>query len=212
MIELKGLPKKCRVLTKAVVRWSEALKNLQEAAESQDTVSTTVDVMAPKVEIEQTQQMLKEAQKAQNKAIAKSYEQLRNLLSGNAQSQWDHVCCKMHERDLWAAVNGQMTKGRCPRTWTSFLDCLELHKLTVFSADAAERQQFYIQQPVCKPQRATVRQHILRMGVLNDYVTHLPTLKDSSKAVPMTKKGNIPFGEADLAAIVLSSVPMSWQN
>jgi hypothetical protein len=26
------------------------------------------------------------------------------------------------------------------------------------------------------------------------------------------KKGNIPFGEADLAAIVLSSVPMSWQN
>jgi hypothetical protein len=50
------------------------------------------------------------------------------------------------------------------------------------------------------------------MGVLNDYVKHLPTLKDSSKAVPTTKKGNIPFNEADLAAIVLSSVPMSWQN
>jgi hypothetical protein len=50
------------------------------------------------------------------------------------------------------------------------------------------------------------------MGVLNDYVKHLPTLKDSSKAVLTTKKGNIPFGEADLAAIVLSSVLMSWQN
>jgi hypothetical protein len=57
-----------------------------------------------------------------------------------------------------------------------------------------------------------VQQHILRMGVLNDYVRHLPTLKDSSKAVLTMKKGNIPFGEADLAAIVLSSVPMSWQN
>ncbi len=57
-----------------------------------------------------------------------------------------------------------------------------------------------------------MRQHILQMGVLNDYVKHLPTLKDSSKAVPMTKKVNIPFGEADLAAIVLSSVRMSWQN
>ncbi len=34
VIEQKGLPKKCRVLTKAVVRWSKALKNLQEAAES----------------------------------------------------------------------------------------------------------------------------------------------------------------------------------
>jgi hypothetical protein len=94
----------------------------------------------------------------------------------------------------------------------SFLDCLKLHKLTVFSADAVERQWFYIQQAVRKPQRATVQQHILCMGVLNDYVKHLPTLIDSSKAVPTTKKGNVPFGEADLAAIMLSSVPMSWQN
>jgi hypothetical protein len=50
------------------------------------------------------------------------------------------------------------------------------------------------------------------MGLLNDYIKHLPTLKDSPKAVLTTKKGNIPFGEADLAAIVLASVPMSWQN
>jgi hypothetical protein len=50
------------------------------------------------------------------------------------------------------------------------------------------------------------------MGVLNDYVKHLPTLKDSSKAVPTTKKGNISFGEADLTAIVLLSVPMPCQN
>jgi hypothetical protein len=64
--------------------------------------------------------------------------------------------------------------------WTSFLDCLELQKLTV--------------------------------GVLNDYVKHLPMLKDSSKAVPTTKKGNIPFSKADLAAKVLSSVPTLWQN
>jgi hypothetical protein len=50
------------------------------------------------------------------------------------------------------------------------------------------------------------------MGVLNDYVRHLPTLKDSPKAVLMTKKGNVPFGKADLAAIILASIPMTWQN
>ncbi len=180
--------------------------------ESQDTVLTTVDVTDRKVEIEQTQQMLQEAQKAHNKATTKLYEQLRNLLSGNAQSQWDRVCCEMHKHDLWAAVNGQVTKGRHPRTWLSFLDCLELHKLTVFSADATKGQRFYIQQAVRKPQRATVQQHISRMGVLNDYVKHLPMLKDSPKAVPTTKKGNIPFSEADIATIVLSSIPMLWQN
>jgi hypothetical protein len=156
--------------------------------------------------------MLQESQRAHDKAIAKSYKQLRNLLSGDAQSQWDRVCRKMHENDSWAAVNGKITEGMRQQMWISFLDCLELHKLTVFSADAAEKQQFYIQQAVRKPQRATVRQHILRMGVLNDYLRHFPTLKDSSKAVPMTKKGNISFGEADLATIVLPSVPMLWQN
>ncbi len=115
-----------------------------------------VDIQARKVEIEQTQQMLQESQKAHDEAIAKICKQLRNLLSGNLQSQWDCICRKMHERDLWARVNCQVTKWRHPQTWMSFQDCLELHKLTVFSADAAERQQFYIQQAVRKPQRATV--------------------------------------------------------
>ncbi len=139
------------MLAKAVVKRSEALKNLQEAADSQDTISTSVDVAARNVGIEQTQQMLQETQKAHDKAIAESYEQLRNLLSGDAQFQWDQVCCKMHKRELLAAVNGQVTKGRHPQMWTSFLDCLELHKLTVSSADAAKRQWFYIQQVVRKP-------------------------------------------------------------
>jgi hypothetical protein len=96
--------------------------------------------------------------------------------------------------------------------WTASQDFLKLHKLTVFTADAAERQLFYIQQAVRKPQRATVRQHILHMGVLNDYVRHLPTLKDSPKAELTTKKGNVALGEADLAAIMLASVPITWQN
>ncbi len=44
----------------------------------------SVGVTTRKVEIEQTQQMLQEAQKAYDKAIAKSFKQLRNLLSGDA--------------------------------------------------------------------------------------------------------------------------------
>jgi hypothetical protein len=176
------------VLAKAAVRRSEALKNLQEAAGSREIISSRVDVTARKVEIEQTQQMLQESQKAHYKAIAETDKQLRNLLSGDAQSQWDFVCRKMHKFDSWAAVNGQVTKGRHLQTWTSFLDCLQLHKITVFSADTAKRQLFYIQQAVRKPQKATVQQNISQMGVLNDYVKHLPKLKDRSKAVPTTKK------------------------
>jgi hypothetical protein len=137
IIKQKGLHKKCCVHAKAVAKRQGALKNLQEASEPQ---VTSVDIVACKVEIEQTSQMFQEAQQAHDKAIAKSYEQLRNLLSGDTQSQWDRLCRKMHESDSWAEVNGKITKGRRPRTWMSFLDCLKLHKLTVFSADAAEKQ------------------------------------------------------------------------
>jgi hypothetical protein len=58
IIDQKGLPKRCRMLAKAVVKRSEALKNLLEATGSHDTVLAKVDVQARKVEIDQTQQML----------------------------------------------------------------------------------------------------------------------------------------------------------
>jgi hypothetical protein len=77
IIEQRGLPKKYQVLAKAVVRRSEALKNAQESPRSRgvlSTISTSVDVMTRKVEIEQTSQMLQEAQKAHDKAIAKTYK------------------------------------------------------------------------------------------------------------------------------------------
>ncbi len=120
-IKQRGLDSRCRKLKKAVLRQSNMLKNLLEAAGSQDTVLMTVDVMACKVEIEQqTQQLLQDFQKAHDKAITKVYKQLQNLLSGDPQAQWDHVCCEMHKCDLWAGVNSQVTKGRHPQMWMSF--------------------------------------------------------------------------------------------
>ncbi len=60
IINQKELGTKCRKLVKAFEKRSSALKNLQEAVGSRDTVSTNVDVHARKVEIEQIQQMLQE--------------------------------------------------------------------------------------------------------------------------------------------------------
>jgi hypothetical protein len=64
-----------------------------------------------------------------------------------------------------------------------------------------------MQQAVRKPQRVSVHQHI-SPGAFNNIVKHLLALKDSPKAVMMTKKGNIPFNMADLAAIILAFIPM----
>jgi hypothetical protein len=69
-----------------------------------------------------------------------------------------------------------------------------------------------MQQTVKKPQRVRVRQYMAGMGILNDYLTFLPLVFNSSMAVEGTKKGNVLFNEADLAGIVLNSVPVSWMN
>ncbi len=50
------------------------------------------------------------------------------------------------------------------------------------------------------------------MGILNSYLTHLPMVFNSSMVIEGTKKGYVPFDEADLAGIILNSGPVSWLN
>ena len=66
-----------------------------------------------------------------------------------------------------------------------------------------------MQQGVKKLQRVPVCSFMAQMGLLNDYLAYLPTVKDSPMAVEDTKKGNVPFNKADLAGIMLKAVPSS---
>jgi hypothetical protein len=142
----------------------------------------------------------------------KAYEMFCCFVVGNPQIQWDKIDHKMHSKDPWIGVNGSSNKSPRTCSWPSFLDCIVLHKLTIFPVDAAEKQHYYMTQTFKKPQRATVRQYMACMGVLNDYLAHLPMVFNSPMAIEGTKKGNVPFNEADLAGIVLNSVPVSWMN
>jgi hypothetical protein len=95
--------------------------------------------------------MLESAKKEHGSAMAQTYKFLWNLLTGDLQGQWDCICHEMHDRNAWAGLNGEKHEGKCSHTWASFKDCLKLHKLMVFSADAAKRLKFFIQQGVQKP-------------------------------------------------------------
>jgi hypothetical protein len=119
---------------------------------------------------------------------------------------------EMHTKNPWIGVNGKSNKGIHMKSWILFMDCIKLHKLTVFPADAAEKQRYYMQQMIKNPQQVTVHQSVSRMGVLNDYLAYLLTVFDSSMAIAGTKKMSVPFDEADLARIVLNLVPSSWVN
>jgi hypothetical protein len=134
----------------------------------------------------------------------KAYKLFCCFVVSEALTQWDKIVHEIHSKDPWVSMNGKSQKGFCVCSWLSFQDCIELHKLTIFPADTAEKQHFYMQQTIKKPQRVTVSQYKSCMGVLNDYLAYLPMVYDSSRAVEGTKKSNLPFDEADLAGIVLN--------
>ncbi len=142
----------------------------------------------------------------------KAYKLFCCFVVGEAQTQWDRIVNKIHTKNLWIGVNGKSNKGIHVRSWISFMDCIELHKLTVFPADAAEKQRYYMQQMIKKPQRVMVHQFVSHMGILNNYLAYLPMVFDSLMAIAGTKKMNVLFDKADLARIVLNLVPSSWVN
>jgi hypothetical protein len=90
-------------------------------------------------------------------------------------------------------MSGKSNKGICVKSWILFMDYIELHKLTIFPADTAEKQHYYMQQTIKKSQQVMVHQFVSCMGVLNDYLAYLPMVFDASMAIAGTKKMNVPF-------------------
>jgi hypothetical protein len=94
LINQKGLDVQCMKLAKAVDKLAGMLENLQKAVGTKGVVPKD-EMESRKVEIGQTQEMLQEAKKAHDEVIPKTYGLLRNLLSGDVQSQWDCICHKI---------------------------------------------------------------------------------------------------------------------
>jgi hypothetical protein len=84
---------------------------------------------------------LKEALKAKKDTAVteaqKAYKLFRCFVVSEVQIQLDRIVNEMHTKNLWIGVNGKANKGICMHSWISFMDCIELHKLTVFPDDAA---------------------------------------------------------------------------
>ncbi len=66
--------------------------------------------------------------------------------------QLDRIVNKMHTKNPWIGFNGKSNKRIRVKSWISFINCIKLHKLTIFPADAAEKQCYYMQQTIKKPQ------------------------------------------------------------
>jgi len=194
LFDQKGLKSSVEVRAKVARDQMGVLEDIQKSlSRSTATGKKKTLTDAEKLELEGTEKLVSEAKAEFVTAIQKPFDLVRQLLIGEARTQWDKIVKEMFDRDTWMGVNGETHDGPRLRTWKSLTDCIELHKLIVLPADVAEKQRFYVQQVVRKPQRIMIRQYMSRMGVLNDYIAHLPSIFYSSKAVASTVKGNVIF-------------------
>jgi hypothetical protein len=118
----------------------------------------------------------------------------------------------MHTKIPWEDIKGVKHNSLCRKLLQSLTDCIEFHKLTVFTIDAVERLRYYLMCSIKKPIRWTIHMHISQMEVLNKYLGILLGIKNSPLAVATTEMGNVPFTEATHASIILSHLPVVWKN
>jgi hypothetical protein len=119
---------------------------------------------------------------------------------------------EMHTKNPWEDIKGRKHNSLRRELLQSLTDCIEFHKLTVFTVDAVERLKYCLMCSVKKPIRWTIQMHISRMEVLNKYLGILPTINESPLAVTSMEMGNVPFTEATHASIILSHLPVAWRN
>ncbi len=101
--------------------------------------------------------------------------------------QWDRIIKHMHTKDPWEDLRGIKHDGLRRKSVAFLWECINFHKLTVYTVDAAERQMFYMLCNLKKPAKSSIRSHVTRMEILNKHLGLLPTIKNSPQAVTSTE-------------------------
>jgi len=155
---------------------------------------------------------LKMARAHESAKVGLVYDLFCKKLKEDPELQWDCIVNDMHTKDPWEDLRGAKHNGLRRKSMASLWECINFHKLTVYSINAAERQRFYMLCNLKKPAKSTIRAHLTQMETLNKHLGLLPTIKNGPQAVPSTELGNVPFNETTLASIILSHLPVAWKT
>jgi hypothetical protein len=207
-MEKKGYKANLEAASKVTLSATTALKKLAKAQTGEKDPAKAkrlTKVKAAKVR-------LINAKVVESMLACLAYDLFRKLLKDEPKIQWDCIVTEMHTKTPWENIKGVKHNSLRGKLHQSLMDCIQFHKLTVFTVNAAERLRYYLMCSVKKPIRWTIQMHISRMEVLNKYLVILPTIKNSPLAVASTEMGNVPFTEATHASIILSHLPVAWRN
>jgi len=140
MISRKKLDEKMTKWTKAVVS-AAALARKLERIPKEETESQTIKRLSL---WEAAEAALKKAQAHESVEVGLVYDLFRKTLEEDPELQWDRIVDDMHTKDPWEDLRGAKHNGLRVKSVASFWECIDFHKLTVYSVDAAERQSCFV--------------------------------------------------------------------
>jgi hypothetical protein len=140
LMATKGVEEKLLLTTRELAEKNKILKALHKSHTGETHEAKKFHLL----EISEAESQVIEIQSLTKVAADAAYDLSHQFVRGEAPIQWDRIVKDMHEKDLWTGINGVKTKGLRSWNWVSFKDCIELHKLTVFTFDAAEKQASYM--------------------------------------------------------------------
>ena len=197
---------------------SDAVSEYETAVEERDTDSNedanrdaNLHIAILEGEVKRQEEKMRQAEETRAVAADAFFSTYANLLSIEARIAWERIVEQQIGTTPWTDLKGKKHTKVQSKTKKSFDDCVTHHLLTYFGSDAADRQKYYINNYLKKPQRVTVRAFFTRVEQLNSYIKLLPGLYNSPMASPATKPVE-PFDEADLACQLLRMCPESWQD
>jgi hypothetical protein len=208
MLERKKISEDMLKLAKAVASLKAPVRRLTTAPTGEKPADKAVRLG----KLEAAVNAVVEANVHEDTKLETVYDLFRKTLKEDPELQWDRIVSDMHTKDPWEDLKGAKHDGIRGKSSKSLWECIDFHKRTIYSIDAAEQQRLYILCHLKKPAKSSIRAHVTRMETLNKYLEQLPTIKNSPMAVASTEYGNVPFNESTLASIILSHLPVAWRN
>ncbi len=114
-------------------------------------------------EVQRQEEKMRQAEETRVAAAEAFFSTYANLLSIEAHIAWERIVEQQIGTTPWTDLKGKKHSKVEPKTKKSFDDCVTHHLLTFFSADAADRQKYYINNYLKKPQRVTARAFFTRV-------------------------------------------------
>ena len=217
-IKKKGLVKRYDLALSKEEEAEAIIETAEAILEGRDSTKNSDEDPPPKMTpreartaISVQKPLLEKALSQKTEAAKEIFQLYANFLSEESRQPWDKIVEEQTESESWTDVFGKEQEGRAGETYESFLDCVTFHLQTVFANDAAETQARYISTGIKKPNKIPVRHFFQRVEQLNRYLSRLPCLYYSPLKNATTKEVK-PFGEAELADILLRTCPRHWQD